>query len=205
MERRLAGKLAADVAGYSRLMGNDEAGTLARSATRSSGCPDFRGRAMKQKTRRGHAWWRLGVAVLLFCILGAPAGAGQQAVLTLQEAADFLRIGSDELERLARRNEVPAWRVGRHWSFDRAALLAAVAGYAHAFEAEDLEKLEETGRCIECDLFGAELIGANLTEVDLSGADLNRASLIGADLSGAKLSGADLAGADLTPHCRRCG
>ncbi len=30
MERRLAAILAADVVGYSRLMGNDEAGTLAR-------------------------------------------------------------------------------------------------------------------------------------------------------------------------------
>jgi len=178
MERRLAGKLAADVAGYSRLMGNDEAGTLARSATRSSSCPDFRGRAMKQTTRRGHAWWRLGVAVLLFCILGAPAGAGQQAVLTLQEAAHLLRIGTDELERLARRNEVPGRFLGFHWRFNRVDLLAAVAANAHAFEAEDLEKLKETGRCIKCDLFGAKLIGANLPGVNLSGADLNRASLI---------------------------
>jgi adenylate cyclase len=34
VERRLAAILAADVAGYSRLMGEDEAGTLARLRTR---------------------------------------------------------------------------------------------------------------------------------------------------------------------------
>ena len=65
--------------------------------------------------------------------------------MTLQDAAHLLRIGSDELERLAQRNEVPAWRVETHWRFNRAALLAAVAAVAadaHAFEAEDLEKLK---------------------------------------------------------------
>jgi excisionase family DNA binding protein len=62
--------------------------------------------------------------------------------LTLKEAARLLRIGSDELERLARRNEVPARRIGTLWRFDRAALLAAEAAKAHAFEAEDLEKLK---------------------------------------------------------------
>ena len=181
-------------------MGNDEAGALARSATRSSGCANFGDRAMKQTTRRHHAWWRFGVAALLFCVLGAPAGAGQRAVLTLQEAAQLLRIGVDELDRLARLNEVPAWSVGGHWRFDRAALLALLAAEAatsHAFEAEDLEKLKEKDRCIKCDLFGAKLIGGNLPGVNLSGADLNRASLIRADLSGADLSGANLTGAVL--------
>ena len=79
---------------------------------------------------------------MLFCVLGAPAAANQRAYLTLQDAAHLLRIGSDELERLAQRNEVPAWRVGTDWRFNRAALLAAVAvvaADAHAFEAEDLE------------------------------------------------------------------
>ena len=59
---------------------------------------------------------------MFFCALGAPAGAGQRAFLTLQEAAQFLRIGVEELDRRARLNEVPAWRVGVHWRFDRAAL-----------------------------------------------------------------------------------
>jgi len=90
------------------------------------------------------------------------------------------------------------WRVGTDWRFNRTALLAAMAADAHAFEAADLEKLKETGRCIKCDLFNTKLIGANLPGVNLSGADLNGASLIKADLSGANLSGANLAHADLS-------
>ena len=206
MERRLAVILVADVVGYSRLLGNDEAGTLARSPTRSSGFPNFRSRAMKQTTRRHHAWRRLGLAALLLCVLDAPAGAGQQgvtrlagpAVLTLHDAAHLLRIGSDELERLVRRNEIPAWRIGTHWRFDRAALLAVEAANAHAYEAEDFEKLKETGRCIKCDLFGAKLSVTGLPGVNLSGVDLRTANLTGADLSGADLSGAKLTGAHLS-------
>ncbi len=206
VERKLAGILAADVVGYSHLMGDDEAGTLARSATRSSGCTNFRGRAMNQTTRRHHAWWRLEVAVLLFCILGGPAGAehpgvtppSAPAVLTLPEAAHLLRVGVDELNRLARRNEDPMRRrMGCQWRFNRAAVLATVAANGHAFEAEDLEKLKETGRCIKCDLFGAKLIGADLSEANLEGANLIRANLSGADLNGANLVGAKPIGADL--------
>ncbi len=162
---------------------------------------------MKQTIQWHHTWRRLGVAALLFCVLESPAGAwlrgvtppSAPAVLTLHEAASFfLWIGSDELERLTRRNEVPAWRIGTHWRFDRVGLLAAEAATANAFKAEDLEKLKETGRCIECDLFGAKLSLANLPGVNLSGADLSRASLTGADLSGANLSGANLTGAYLS-------
>ena len=140
------------------------------------------GGKMKQTIQWRHAWRRLGVAAILFCVLDAPADAGLQgvtplsapAVLTLHEPARFLRIGSGELERLVRRNEVSASRIGTHWRFDRMALLAAEAATAHAFEVEDLEKLKETGRCIKCDLFGAKLSGANLPGVNLSGADLYR-------------------------------
>ncbi len=91
---------------------------------------------MKQTTRRHHAWRRLGVAALLFCVLNTPAVAAKEsnpppsapAVLTLHEAAHLLRIGSDELEQLARRNEVPARRIGTRWRFNRATLLAWLNG-----------------------------------------------------------------------------
>ncbi len=91
---------------------------------------------MKQTTRRHHAWRRLGVAALLLCLLNAPGVAAKEstsppsapAVLTLHEAAHLLRIGSEELERLARRNEVPARRIGTRWRFNRAALLAWLNG-----------------------------------------------------------------------------
>jgi excisionase family DNA binding protein len=48
--------------------------------------------------------------------------------LTLHEAAQLLRIESDELERLAQRDEVPAQRIGTRWRFNRAALLAWLNG-----------------------------------------------------------------------------
>ena len=91
---------------------------------------------MTRITRRHHAWRRLGAAILLSCALATAAGAAKAAtlppsapaVLTLQEAAQLLRIGPDELERLARRNEVPARRIGSRWRFNRAALLAWLNG-----------------------------------------------------------------------------
>ena len=82
------------------------------------------------------------LAALLVYVLDAPAAAEQRgvtppsapAVLTLHEATRFLRIGSDELERLTRRKEVPAWRIGSHWRFEPVALLAAEAANAHAIQ-----------------------------------------------------------------------
>ena len=73
---------------------------------------------------------------MLFCVLNTPAVAAKEstpppsapAVLTLHEAAHLLRIESDELERLAQRDEVPARRIGTRWRFNRAALLAWLNG-----------------------------------------------------------------------------
>ena len=67
---------------------------------------------------------------------------------------------------------------------------ALVANGAAAFEPADLQKLKDTGNCVECDLFKAILSGANLSR-----ANLNRAWLFKADLSEADLSEADLTGA----------
>ncbi len=49
-------------------------------------------------------------------------------VLTLEEAADYLRVSTTELEALADRREVPGRRIGGHWRFSRAALLAWLGG-----------------------------------------------------------------------------
>ncbi len=91
---------------------------------------------MKQMTRRHLPWRRLWVAALLLCLVNAPAFAANEsppppsapAVLTLHEAADLLRVESEELERLAQRDEVPAQRIGTRWRFNRAALLAWLNG-----------------------------------------------------------------------------
>ena len=90
-------------------------------------------------TRTAHpnnAWRRLGAAVLLSCALIASTAEAKETtapssapvVLTLEEAAQLLRIRSDELERLALRNKVPARRIGSRWRFNQAALLAWLNG-----------------------------------------------------------------------------
>ena len=80
---------------------------------------------------------------------------------------------------------------------------ALVANGAAAFEPADLQKLKDTGNCVECDLFKAILSGANLSRANLNGAwlrkaDLSEANLIEANLRKADLSEADLSEADLT-------
>jgi excisionase family DNA binding protein len=45
-------------------------------------------------------------------------------VMTLPEAATFLRLGEAHLERSATKNEVPARRIAGQWRFSRSALLA---------------------------------------------------------------------------------
>jgi excisionase family DNA binding protein len=48
--------------------------------------------------------------------------------LTLSEAAELLRVDTDELDQLASRSQVPARRIGSSWRFNRDALLAWVNG-----------------------------------------------------------------------------
>jgi uncharacterized protein YjbI with pentapeptide repeats len=65
------------------------------------------------------------------------------------------------------------------FKYGTAITIAAIlfASSASAFDPIDLEKLAETGNCVECDLSGA----------DLSGADLEQAYIMRSDLSGANL------------------
>ena len=66
---------------------------------------------------------------------------------------------------------------------------------ASAFEPDDLQKLKDTGDCVECDLTDANLEGADLEGAILEGANLIGANLADANLSAALLEGADLKGA----------
>ncbi len=80
-------------------------------------------------------------------------------------------------------------------------LFFAAKLYSH--NSENLEKLQNTGACANCDLSGANFYEADLQEVNLNGAilhhaNLRRSNLSGADLSSAMLFRADLFGADLT-------
>jgi uncharacterized protein YjbI with pentapeptide repeats len=60
-------------------------------------------------------------------------------------------------------------------------------GNAAAFNQKDLETLQQTQSCPNCDLSGVYLPGTNLTD-----ANLNRASLLSTNLTGANLTGANL-------------
>ena len=80
-----------------------------------------------------HAWRRLLTAafftfVVICPVANANAASPSADVLTLDEAAELLRIGSHELEQIALRNEVPARRIGSSFRFNREALLAWVNG-----------------------------------------------------------------------------
>ena len=66
---------------------------------------------------------------------------------------------------------------------------ALVANGAAAFEPADLQKLKDTGNCVECDLFKAILSGANLTRANLRKADLSETDLTRANLTGAIMNG----------------
>jgi excisionase family DNA binding protein len=73
----------------------------------------------------------LGLCVLVVTTAPAQAEAPASAwpeVLTLDEAARFMRLDVGELEELARRDAVPARRVGSRWRFNREALLAWING-----------------------------------------------------------------------------
>jgi excisionase family DNA binding protein len=42
----------------------------------------------------------------------------EDAIMTLQQAADFLQMDADTLRVLARKGRVPAMKIGRQWRFD---------------------------------------------------------------------------------------
>jgi len=92
----------------------------------------------------------LMLCLVLVSAFGA-AGAGQAAaaasepppaILTLDEAALLLRVGSSELRSLAERGDVPGREIEGQWRFERSALLDWLAGRSapitHELSGEDL-------------------------------------------------------------------
>ncbi len=39
-------------------------------------------------------------------------------MMTLQETADYLRVTRSTIHRLLKRNQIPGFRIGRHWRFN---------------------------------------------------------------------------------------
>jgi excisionase family DNA binding protein len=79
---------------------------------------------------------QLGALLVLSSVLFAPMTLAKESkptsfawdVLTLNEAAQFLRVDPNELKQLASQNQIPARRIGAAWRFNRATLLAWLNG-----------------------------------------------------------------------------
>ena len=56
-------------------------------------------------------------------------------ILTIEQAAEYLRIPRASLYRYARAGSIPAMKVGRHWRFSRAALSDWIRGQRAASES----------------------------------------------------------------------
>ena len=48
----------------------------------------------------------------------AAAIPASKTVMTLQETAEYLRVTRSTIHRLLQRNQIPAFRIGRHWRFN---------------------------------------------------------------------------------------
>lgn len=91
---------------------------------------------MKRPLKTSLIWQRVGALIF---VLGAFTGSAHAAevektsasvgaVMTIDEAAAFLRVPAAQLERLATRGEVPGRLVVGEWRFNRDALLAWING-----------------------------------------------------------------------------
>ena len=52
----------------------------------------------------------------------AAEDAEQETLMTLQEIADYLRVTRATIHRMLKRNQIPAFRIGRHWRFNLAVI-----------------------------------------------------------------------------------
>ena len=59
---------------------------------------------------------------------------GLNEILTVDEAADLLRIPRSTVYKLAQLGKIPAQKVGRHWRFHRDTLIDWIAGKNHPHE-----------------------------------------------------------------------
>ena len=60
--------------------------------------------------------------------LAAVAGEAEPEVMTLEEAAKFLRVSSTTLYALVKQEKLPARRIGREWRFSKNAMLEYLKG-----------------------------------------------------------------------------
>ena len=72
-----------------------------------------------------------------------------------------------------------------------------LSGDVFAYKQSDLNKFENTRKCIKCDLTDLNLSRVNLSRVNLSGSNLSGSDLSESDLSGSNLSRVNLSGVNL--------
>lgn len=58
-------------------------------------------------------------------------------VLTVDEAAEYLRIPKSTLYKLAQEGKVPCQKVGKHWRFSKDALHEWLANSYRAFDTDE--------------------------------------------------------------------
>ena len=87
--------------------------------------------------------------------------------------------------------------IGMQSGCDSGSRNSYVPGIGGAYSEEDMQKLKDTGNCVNCSLSGADLHGQNLNKANLSGTELSGANLTETNLTDANLEGADLAWANL--------
>jgi len=73
----------------------------------------------------------------------------------------------------------------------------------YGFNTTDIQKVNSTNKCENCDLSNANLsnvdmYGVNLSGANLSGANLSKSAFEDADLRGANLKGANISGASFS-------
>jgi excisionase family DNA binding protein len=60
-------------------------------------------------------------------------------IITIDEAADLLKIPVSSLYKLAQTGKIPAQKVGRHWRFHRQTLIQWIAHGQYNFESSNSE------------------------------------------------------------------
>lgn len=65
-------------------------------------------------------------------------------ILTVEEAADLLKIPRSSVYKLAQEGKIPATKIGKHWRFHRQTLVNFICGHAPASLLVD-EKKPGTG------------------------------------------------------------
>jgi excisionase family DNA binding protein len=88
-------------------------------------------------------------------------------IMTTEEVADYLRTSAESIKRMARRGDLPGWKLGRNWRFRKSDLGDWVAAGGSDYEDRVAEGLaavtrERMATAREQDMVDWEELKANL-------------------------------------------